>query len=319
MKVRKLTMASSLLAAFVLSVSGCSGEAAGDRQVALVLGTSGSPFYEAMACGAEDEAEKLGLELTVSAAAEFSGPAQTPIVNAVTAQRPAVAVVVPTDEVALQTPLKNLVDAGIQLITVDQALVDSSSVSSAILTDNIAGGKMAAEEINSLLDGKGKVLVITQPPGSSAQDQRVEGFEEVIKSFPGIEYLGPQYSSNDPARVVEIIAATLAAHPDLAAVFATNDQTSLGAVTGLKNAGKGGGAVKLVAYDAATAQVDALRNGDIQALIAQDPRLEGVVAMQTALALMEGKSVESVIMTDLALVREGDSEAASTYEYKATC
>ncbi|MDV3125773.1 ABC transporter substrate-binding protein [Mycobacterium sp. 21AC1] len=295
-----------------------SGSPVGGNNVALVLGTSGSPFYEAMACGAKDEANKLGLNLDVSAAAQFSGDAQVPIVNAVTASRPSVAAVVPTDEQALGAPLGNLVTNGTRLITVDQTLSRDDIVDSAITTDNVAGGGLAAGEVNTLIGGKGKVLVITQPPGSSGQDQRVEGFEKEIASHQGIEYLGPQYASNDPQKVAQIITATLAAHPDLKAVFATNDQGAIGVITGLRQAGKTGD-VKVVAYDAATAEVDALKNGAIQVLIAQDPTTEGRVAMQTAKKIIDGQDVDQEIQTDLITIRTGDVDKADQYEYKANC
>lgn len=295
-----------------------SGAPGGGNNVALVLGTSGSPFYEAMACGAKGEAEKLGLNLDVSAAAQFSGDAQVPIINAVTASKPSVAAVVPTDEQALGAPLGNLVSNGSKLITVDQTLSRDDIVTSAITTDNVAGGGLAAGEVNTLIGGKGKVLVITQPPGSSGQDQRVQGFEKEIAKYDGIEYLGPQYSSNDPQKVAQIITATLAAHPDLKAVFATNDQGAIGVVTGLRQAGKTGD-VKVVAYDAATAEVDALKNGAIQVLVAQDPTAEGQIAMQTAKKIIDGQDVDSQIRTDLITIRAGETDKADQYEYKASC
>lgn len=297
---------------------GGAGTPAAGNNVALVLGTSGSPFYEAMACGAKDEANKLGLNLNVSAAAQFSGDEQVPIINAVTASKPSVAAVVPTDEQALGAPLGNLVANGTRLITVDQTLARNDIVDSAITTDNVAGGGLAADEVNTLIGGAGKVLVITQPPGSSAQDQRVEGFEKKIASYRGIEYLGPQYASNDPQKVAQIITATLAAHPDLKAVFATNDQGAIGVVTGLRQAGKTGD-VKVVAYDAATAEVDALKNGAIQVLIAQDPNAEGRVAMQTAKKIVDGEDVEPRIQTDLIVIRANELDKADQYEYKANC
>jgi ribose transport system substrate-binding protein len=286
--------------------------------VSLVLGVSGSPFYEAMACGAKAEATKLGLKLDVTAASQFAADAQLPILNAVTASRPSVAAVVPTDSQALQQPLASLVHGGTKLITVDQTLSDAAIVKSAIVTDNIAGGELAAEQINSLIGGKGKVLVVTQPPGSSGQDQRVEGFEKKIKTYSGITYIGPQYASDDPQKVAQIVTASLAAHPDLSAIFATNDQGAIGAVTGLSQAHKSG-SVKLVAYDAATSEVDALKNGTIQALIAQNPTAEGQVAMQTAKLLINGKTVKKSIVTELVVIKAGENAKADKYEYKAGC
>jgi ribose transport system substrate-binding protein len=301
------------------STSGTSGNGAKNNNgVALVLGVKGSPFYEAMACGAKAEANKLGLDLTVSAGPQFAADAQIPVVNAVTASKPAVAAVVPTDASALQQPLAALANAGTDLITVDQTLGDNSIVKNQILTDNLKGGQLAAAEMNTLLSGKGKVLVITQPPGSTAQDQRTQGFEQELRKYPGITYLGPQYQSDDPQKAAQIVTSTIAAHPDLAGIFSTNDQGAIGALTGLKQA-KASGKVQVIAYDAASAEVAALKNGTISALIAQNPKQEGEVAMETAKKLIAGKQVEPKTLTDLVVLKQGDDANADKYEYRGDC
>ncbi|MBN8999112.1 MAG: substrate-binding domain-containing protein, partial [Rhizobiales bacterium] len=162
---------------------------AAEKTVSLVLGVKGSPFYEALACGAKAKAKELGLELSVSAGDQFAADSQIPVVNAVAATKPAVAVIVPTDMQALIGPMKQIAEMGSYVVTVDQTVGDNSFVQTEILTDNEAGGKLAADAMNKLLGGKGKVLVITQPPGSAAQDARTTGFEEELKKYPGIEYL----------------------------------------------------------------------------------------------------------------------------------
>lgn len=289
-----------------------------NKNVSLVLGVSGSPFYEALACGAQAKADELGLNLDVSAGSAFAADAQVPVINAVTAKNPAGAAVVPTDAQALLPQLRQLTSSGTKLITVDQTLADDGIASSKVVTDNLAGGAMAADEINELIGGRGKVLVITQPPGSTAQDQRTQGFEGKLAEYPGIEYLGAQYQSDDPQKAAQIVTATLAAHPDLAAIFSTNDQGAIGAVTGLTQA-NAIGRVKMVAYDAATAEVNALKNGSIQALIAQNPKQEGEVAMTTLATLIDGGTVDPVQTTELVVITSDDLAMADQYEYKASC
>lgn len=300
------------------SSQGNSAPAPEGNNIALVLGTSGSPFYEALSCGAEAKAGELGLNLDVTAPSTFAADAQIPVVNAVTASRPAAAAVVPTDAQALIPPLQQLTQSGTKLITVDQTLADPGVAEAQVVTDNLAGGAMAADEVNRLTNGTGKVLVITQPPGSTAQDQRTQGFADALTRFPNLEYLGAQYQSNDPAKAAQIVTATLAAHPDLAAIFVTNDQGAIGTVTGLQQA-NAIGRVKVVAYDAATAEVNALKNGSIQALIAQNPTEQGEVAVQTLKSLIDGEQVEPTINTELVTIREGEIDLADQYEYKATC
>ncbi|MDQ0468612.1 ABC transporter substrate-binding protein [Labrys wisconsinensis] len=306
------------IAAIGASLSAAGPGMAADKTMALVLGVKGSPFYQALACGAKARAKELGIALAVSAPDQFAADSQVPVVNAVTATAPAVAAIVPTDMQALIAPMKQLSDRGTKVITIDQTIGDASFVQTQVLTDNEAGGKLAADAMNTLLGGKGKVLVITQPPGSAAQDARTTGFEEELKKYPGIVYLGPQYQSDDPQKAAEIVTSTLSAHPDLAGLFSTNDQGAIGAITGLKQAGAAG-KVKVVAYDAATAEVNAFKNGTIHALIAQNPKQEGEVAVEAAAKLMAGGSLDKTTLTEIVTIKAGDSATAEKYEYKGDC
>ena len=315
-----MTTTSNILAGAVLlaAMGVTSAASATDDSVALVLGVKGSPFYQALACGAQAKAKELGLVLTVSAPDQFAADSQIPVVNAVAATKPAVAVIVPTDAKALVAPMKQLAAMGTKIVTVDQTVGDPSLVKTQIVTDNEQGGKLAADAMNRLLGGKGKVLVITQPPGSAAQDARTTGFEEKLKSYSGLQYLGPQYQSDDPQKAAEIVTSTLSAHPDLAGVFSTNDQGAIGALTGLRQAGALG-KVKLVAYDAATAEVNAFKNGGISALIAQNPKQEGEVAMEAAAKLIKGQSLDKTTLTEIATIESGDTAMAAKYEYRGDC
>ena len=307
------------VAAFALMTHASSALAQdGDKSVALVLGVKGSPFYQALQCGAQAKAKELGLELTVSAPDQFAADSQIPVVNAVTATSPAVAAIVPTDMQALIAPMRELSDRGSMVITIDQTVNEDDFVKTRILTDNEAGGRQAADAMNELLGGSGKVLVITQPPGSAAQDARTSGFEAQLKQYPDIDYLGPQYQSDDPQKAAEIVTSTLSAHPDLAGIFSTNDQGAIGAITGLRQAGAAG-RVKVVAYDAASAEVAALKNGTIHALIAQNPKQEGEVAMEAAAKLIAGEELPKTTLTELVTIKAGEDEKADQYEYIADC
>jgi ribose transport system substrate-binding protein len=311
-------MKAILGAAALALLVGCSAAEAAEPAVALVLGVKGSPFYQALACGAKAKAKALHLALTVSAPDQFAADSQIPVVNAVAATKPAVAVIVPTDAKALIAPMKQLADRGTKIITVDQTIEDNAFVQTQIVTDNAEGGRLAADAINNLLGGKGEVLVITQPPGSAAQDARTTGFEAQLKKYPGIKYLGAQYQSDDPQKAAEIVTSTLSAHPKLAGIFATNDQGAIGALTGLRQAGALG-KVKVVAYDAASAEVSALKNGAIQALIAQDPKQEGEVAMESAAKLVKGQTLDKTTLTEIVTIKSGDTATADKYEYKGDC
>lgn len=315
--MQRRTLLSALATVAILSQASAA-LAQDNKSVALVLGVKGSPFYQALQCGAQAKAQELGLSLTVSAPDQFAADSQIPVVNAVTATAPAVAAIVPTDVQALVQPMRELSERGTQVITVDQTINDDHFVKTKVVTDNESGGKLAAEAMNELLGGQGKVLVITQPPGSAAQDARTKGFEEQLKTYAGIEYIGAQYQSDDPQKAAEIVTSTISAHPDLAGIFSTNDQGAIGAITGLRQAGAAG-RIKVVAYDAATAEVNALKNGTIHALIAQNPKQEGEAAMEAAAKLIKGETLPETTLTEIVTIKGGENEKADQYEYVADC
>lgn len=291
---------------------------AADGDVALILGVKGSPFDDALACGALDAAKRLGLHVSLFAPDHFTADSQAPVIDAVTARSPKVAVISPADSQGVTQPMRRMAERGTALVTVDTTINDPGVVASEVVTSNVEGGRSAARAMADAIGAKGSVLVITNPPGSVAQDERARGFEEALKSSPGITYLGAQYQNDDPQRAAEIVTSTLSAHPDLAGIFATNDQGAIGAVTGLRQAGAIR-RVKLVAYDSAAAEVAALKNGYISVLIAQDPKREGEMSMEIARKLLDGQPVPKTAMADTVVIAAGETAKADRYQYKSDC
>ncbi len=307
-----------VLAGLIAGMGASAPTIAADESIALILGVKGSPFDDALACGALDSAKKLGLSIALFAPDHFTAESQAPVIDAVTARQPAIAIISPADSHGVTRPLKQMADRGAKLITVDTTINDPSFVASQVVTSNVEGGRMAAEAMIETVGGKGSVMVITNPPGSVAQDERVKGFEEALKKAPRMTYLGAQYQNDDPQKAAEIVTSSLSAHPDLAGIFSTNDQGAIGAITGLRQAGAIGH-VKLVAYDSAAAEVAALKNNQISVLIAQDPKREGEMSVEIAKKLLDGQPVDKEAKADTVVIKAGDSAKADRYEYKSGC
>ena len=86
----------------------------------------------------------------------------------------------------------------------------------------------------------------------------------------GSKVLEYAYPGTDTAKAAEAVTAAIAGNPDLAGVYATHESAALGAATGLRDAGQQG-TIKLIAFDASPEQVNDLKNGTYDALIAQQP------------------------------------------------
>jgi len=298
---------------------GGGGGAAGgdDYKMTLIAGVKGDEFYITMNCGAQEKAKELGVTLEFQGPDQFDAAQQTPIVDAVAAKSPDAILIAPTDTKALFAPITQAA-ANSKIVLVDTTLEDPSMAVSQIASDNLEGGKTAGTTLLDLIGGKGKVMVVNVKPGISTTDQRGQGFEEAVKGQPGVEYLGQEYSQDDPAIAADIVTATLAKHPDLKGIFAANLFSAEGAASGLRQAGKLGD-VKIVGFDAGPKQVKDLEDGLVQALIAQKPADIGSQGVEQAYKALEGEETTPEIGTEFEVITKDNLDQMQDVLYKPSC
>jgi ribose transport system substrate-binding protein len=296
---------------------GASSGGGKNYKMTLVAGVKGDEFYITMNCGAQEEAKKLGVTLDFQGPDQFAADQQIPILDAVAAKSPDAILIAPTDTKALFAPITKA-SADSKIVLVDTTLDDPSVAVSQIASDNLEGGKTAGETLLDLIGGKGKVMVVNVKPGISTTDQRGQGFEEAVKGQPGVEYLGQEYSQDDPARAADIVTATLAKNPDLKGIFAANLFSAEGAASGLRQAGKLG-EVKIVGFDAGPKQVKDLEDGLVQALIAQKPADIGRQGVEQAYNALEGKPTKPEIGTDFEVITKKNLKQMQDVLYKPSC
>jgi ribose transport system substrate-binding protein len=263
-------------------------QAAKHYKIVLIAGIASDAFYITMNHGAQAEAKAEGASVQFSGSpAAFSPGTQLPYLNAAIAQKPDLILIAPTDKVALQAPIKRAVAAGIPVVLVDTTLSNPSISITTISSDNIKGGMAAADALAGVIGKKGKVAGISVTPGISTTDQRLQGFNSELKKYPNINNIGTTYATDDATRAATILKGLVAAHKDLAGVFAMNVVTGDGVLAAAKESGVAG-KLKLVEFDAEPVQVQAVRKGQITALIAQDPFSIGQMGVKLGIQYLNG-------------------------------
>lgn len=311
--------ASAASSAASAASSAAGGGGAAGKNITLMVGVKGDPFYVSMQCGAQEAATAAGVNLTTQGPDKFDATLQNPMLDAVAASKPDALLVAPNDVKASVNPLKNIQDAGTKIVLVDTVVDDPTIGVSRIATDNNLGGQKAAEALQQL-GVKGKVLVISTDPGVSSVDARVEGFKSKAKELGFTLVSDTQYSHNTAANAAQIVSAALAKDPDLEGVFATNLFTAQGVATGVKQAGKSG-TVKVVGFDAGPDQIKQLEAGDVQALVAQKPYDIGKQGIEQAVAALTGGTVTPNIQTESLIITKDNMTQpdVAKYIYKSSC
>lgn len=294
----------------------------GTPKVTFIEGVDNDPFYQTMACGAKAEATKVGVDLNVQGANNWDVSLQTPIVQSVVAAHPDVMFIAPNDATGMIAPLKAGKAAGIKVGTVDTTINDTSLLSFSVSTDNVAAGAAAADALAKLVGGKGSVLLVGEQPGVSTAVQRGQGFRAELKNkWPNIKYIGNLFTNTGGVSgIAALVSAKIAGTPDLVGVFALATDQSEGTNNAIRAAGKAG-KIKVVGFDADTTQVQQLKQGVVQALVAQQPAEIGKDAVDDALAVYQGKSAPAHTGTGAAIITASniDDPAIKKYVYSATC
>ncbi|HUW60628.1 MAG TPA: substrate-binding domain-containing protein [Candidatus Bathyarchaeia archaeon] len=269
----------------VLVLWGCNRPAATPRDT--TPNTSYQLYIEVSALGSLDYFydHKLGMKLAGEALGvktEYVGPAEYDMAAMITAFEQAIAkrpqgLVVVGFEPSLNALVDKAADAGIRVVTVDADLEGSKRVAF-VGTGNFEAGVKGGEKLAALVDGKGKVALLTKP-GQPNLDERIAGYKSALAKHPGIELVQVADTQSDPIIAAQAAAALLQKHPDLAGIGCVEAAGGNGAATAVREAGKAG-AVKVVAMDRGNDVLEHIKNGVISATIVQNTALMPLYAVQ---------------------------------------
>ncbi|MCT1563195.1 substrate-binding domain-containing protein [Corynebacterium glucuronolyticum] len=291
-----------LLTAGMLTLSGCSATprdvpAAGSRAVTLALSTEKNPFFLQVRYGAQAKANELGIDLTVLDAGD-DAEVQAAQLDDVSS---GVAVVNPADSEALAPAVSQLNEKGIPAITVDRTIT-GADVAALIDSNNTEGGAAAASVLAKAIRAQGEVIVLRGIEGSSSSAERYEGFTQAMAEHPRVRIVAAEAADFDRDTARDLVTDLLADHPDVAGIFAENDEMALGAVDALgERAGKD---VKVVGFDGTEEGVRAVKNRKLVATIAQQSSELGATAIEQAGKLLDGEAAESVHTPVMVVTRD---------------
>jgi ribose transport system substrate-binding protein len=300
-----------VIAALALSTLSCNRAApeGGDRRsVALVLKTLNHPFFVDMRRGAQDAADRLGVQLQVQAAErEIDVEKQMQIVENLIQTGIGALCITPSGSREIVSALVKARDAKVPIIVVDTRL-DAKAAADAGVTaetfvgsDNYAGGQLAGDHVIKVTGGKARVGILEGIPGHETGDSRLRGFREAVAAAPGITIVASQPANWERDQGFNVFQNMLQAHADIDTVFAASDLMALGAIEAIAAAGKTG-KIRVVGFDALDDAKKAIAAGTMDASVAQFPYEMGKSAVESAVKVMNGEKLPADIMVKLEMV-----------------
>jgi ribose transport system substrate-binding protein len=276
-----------------------SGTKPANKKIGMVLSTQNNPFFVSMKAGAEKKAKELGYDLVVVDSGNDAAKERSNVEDLV--QKGVGALIInPTDSAAVVNSIKVANDAKIPVITVDRA-ANGGNVVTHIASDNVKGGEMAAQFILDKLGGKANIVELQGIPGASATLDRGKGFHNIVDGKAGVKVVASQAADFDRTKGLNVMENIIQSTPTFDAVFAHNDEMALGAVKALKTANK---KVIIVGFDGNDDAKAAVKSGDMAATIAQQPDLMGSMAVDNAVKVIKGETVDKQIPVALQLITQ---------------
>jgi ribose transport system substrate-binding protein len=316
----KRMMTMGLVAALALAaIQACSRGSAGGGQpagrkltIAVIPKGTTHEFWKSVHAGAIKASQELDVDLL------WQGPLreddreeQIKVVDTIRARQVSGIALAPLDDKALRLPVRDAVRSGIPVLIFDSGLASEDYVS-LVETDNYKGGRIAGEHLVSLLNGTGNVIVLRLHEGAASTTQREQGFLDVMAETPAVKVVSSnQYagaSTEGSYKASEnLLTATRAASGGVNGIFCPNESTTFGMLRALQDA-RLAGKIRFVGFDTSDKMVQALQDGELDALVLQDPFNMGYLAVTTLVRHIKGEKVEKHIDTGATLVTKANMD-----------
>lgn len=266
--------------------------------LAMVVSTLNNPFFVTMKEGAEAKAQELGYRLIVLDS-QNDPSKELANVEDLVVRGVKVILINPTDSDAVANAIRLANNSNIPVMTLDRG-ANHGKVASHIASDNVAGGKLAAEFIAQRLGADAKVIQLEGIAGTSAARERGEGFSKGAAEHK-LTTLASQPADFDRTKGLNVLENLLISNSNANAVFAQNDEMALGAVRAAQAAGK---SLLIVGFDGTKEGIAMVKRKRLAATIAQQPELIGALGIESADKLLKGQSVEAFIPVPLKVISE---------------
>jgi ribose transport system substrate-binding protein len=281
----------------VLLAIGLAGPAFGQKKlnsVAVTVGDLGNPFFVQIAHGAQDQAKKFNPAVKFTAqSSNYDVNNQANQIDNFISAADQLLILNAADSKGIAPAVIRAKAAGMIVVAVD--VTADGGVDATVTSNNKQAGEVAGQYLADRLKGKGQVVIVNGPPVSSIAD-RVAGFLEVMKKYPGIKILSQdQNAGGSRDGGLRVMTDLLTAFPKIDAVFSINDPQAVGCDLAAKQAGRKD--FFIVSVDGAPEVVPFLKDPTslIAATAAQDPYTMSEKAVTIGYDIMNGKKPASAV------------------------
>ncbi|HEX5685158.1 MAG TPA: ABC transporter substrate-binding protein [Ideonella sp.] len=302
-------MKKMLVRALTLSVLALAAGAACAGEIAVIVKTTNSTFWQNVNKGADSAIkEAKGHTLTFSGPASESAIAdQVSLVENAVNRKVAGIVLAPSDPDALVPAIKKAWQARIPVVLIDSMVAEAGKpyYQSFLATDNQLAGELCAKALIAKVGTTGKIAIMSYVAGAGSEVGRVGGFKKYIEQNSKLQIVGPFYSQSQMATALNQATDVLASNPDLKGIFGANEPTAVGMGRALVQSGKAGKVVA-IGFDGNEDLQKFVKDGTLEAIAVQGSYQMGYLGVKTLAEVIGGQKVGKFVDTGVVMVTKGN-------------
>jgi len=287
-------MIATVALGLTLGLAGCGdtntpdadGDDAGKQRIAVIPKGTTHVFWKSVETGARRAGEEMDVNVIWKGPlSEGDRAQQRQLVQQFINDKVDAIVLAPTDAKALVDPVKDAKAKGIPVVVIDSGLDAQPGVDyvSFIATNNNAGGKLGGQMLVDLLGGSGDVVLLRY---------QADGIN-VISS--------DQYAGTSKGEALKKAREMKDVIDKAAGIFTPNESVTAGMLEALRTFGRAG-KVKFVGFDSSPELIAALREGQIDALVVQNPDRMGYEGVKAAVDAIKGRTPDATIDTGVMVI-----------------
>lgn len=293
----------------IFIIVGCSGNENADsrnlstsnsQEYLMIIKTLSSPFWVNLKNGIEEEANRLGVNVTVLAGnSEDDIQGQLRLFEENIAKNYAGIGFAPISPVNLISAVSQAYAKGIYLVNVDEKVnmeqlkANKANVEGFVNTDNFKVGASAAKFIVEQIKS-GDVIIIEGKAGTTSGEDRRTGATSVFTNTAGINLVASQPADWDRTRALDVTSSLLQRYPNIKAIYCCNDTMALGAQQAVENIQKQGSII-VVGTDGTPEAFQSIKEGRLKATMEQDSKQIGAQGLRLLVeAVQSGKGLISI-------------------------
>lgn len=300
---------SGKMSSIVKELQGHEGNGTKRYHIVLIEQERYHPYWEMVERGAQQAAEEYEIDIEFVGAVRNNMEEQLNLLEKAIAARVDAIIVQGLNEEKFTPLIDKAVARGIPVVTIDTDAPDSKRLAY-VGTDNVAAGESLGRLVVERAGESGKIGVIIGSEIAESQLQRLDGLKQVIGQHSGLEIVAVRSSNISHMEAIQQASEMLREHPEISIMVGTSATDALGMLQAAKSLRRD--ELIIIGFDNQKETLAAIRRGEIQATVAQQPFSMGRTAVKLLYDHFQGEQLLPAYYTEVKVldrsnVQEGES------------